>query len=505
MKKPRKLHKFFDRGDIYPWPWTFADEVLTKDIGNLARGKKMSIILEEFIDGHIHHYFDEKEMNELIRCFLNKLVNDRAYLGKVVEKIHSLVKELLSYCEKLPNKNLESISAKRLLFFMSGYEQRLKRARTWGWIPPLIDGLTKPFLSDACIQSLQADLPHLNAGDINKIYSAFSSPDSLGEVQKSEMNKFKLVISLGSNIFNKLLHSKNTDQFIDSIPSAPKTLLNNYIKKYAWVTYNYEGPALTLDLLKSSLKGITVSRAQKELSRINANHKDALKQKKALARKFMISPKTKHLLRIASAFMTLKEYRKSVYQQSYVLLDPIINEAARRIGVQTDEAKFILPREIGSALKKPKAYGKIARQRRKYCIVIIRRGRSHFFQQEQASRLVKKYCASEEIISAKVLNGQVAYPGKVKGIAKIVLTAKDMSKINAGEVLVSSSTNPDLLPAMKKAAAFVTDMGGIISHAAIVSRELRTPCIVGTKFATKVIKDGDMVEVDAEKGIVNIL
>ena len=63
-------------------------------------------------------------------------------------------------------------------------------------------------------------------------------------------------------------------------------------------------------------------------------------------------------------------------------------------------------------------------------------------------------------------------------------------------------TRPEFLPLMKKAKAIITDEGGITCHAAIVSRELGIPCIIGTKIATKVLKDNDLVEVDAEKGIV---
>ena len=66
-------------------------------------------------------------------------------------------------------------------------------------------------------------------------------------------------------------------------------------------------------------------------------------------------------------------------------------------------------------------------------------------------------------------------------------------------------TRPEYLPVMHLAAAFVTDEGGIASHAAIVAREMKKPCIIGTKIATQVLKDGDLVEVDAEKGIVTVL
>lgn len=111
----------------------------------------------------------------------------------------------------------------------------------------------------------------------------------------------------------------------------------------------------------------------------------------------------------------------------------------------------------------------------------------------------------EKKTQSNLIKGQSACPGKIVGNTKIVFVMKDLSKIRKGDILVTSMTMPRYVPAMKKAAAIVTDEGGITCHAAIVSRELKIPCIIGTKIATKVLKDGDLVEVDAEKGIVRIL
>ncbi len=77
-----------------------------------------------------------------------------------------------------------------------------------------------------------------------------------------------------------------------------------------------------------------------------------------------------------------------------------------------------------------------------------------------------------------------------------------MKAMKKGEVLVSIMTTPRLIAAARKAKAIVTDEGGITSHAAIVAREMKKPCVIGTRFATKIFKDGDMVEVDANNGIV---
>lgn len=107
--------------------------------------------------------------------------------------------------------------------------------------------------------------------------------------------------------------------------------------------------------------------------------------------------------------------------------------------------------------------------------------------------------------------GQVANSGIYYGRVKIIPfdvrkdITNDIRKMKKGNVLVTGSTGPEMILACKKAGAIITEEGGICSHAAVVSRELKIPCIIGTKIATKVLKDGDLVEVDADKGIVRIL
>ena len=103
------------------------------------------------------------------------------------------------------------------------------------------------------------------------------------------------------------------------------------------------------------------------------------------------------------------------------------------------------------------------------------------------------------------ITGMCAQPGKVVGKVKVVLHAKECAKIEQGDILVAAMSTPDFLTGMRRAAAFVTDIGGITSHAAIVAREMNKPCVIGTKIGTKVLKDGDLVEVDAHIGKITIL
>ncbi len=102
----------------------------------------------------------------------------------------------------------------------------------------------------------------------------------------------------------------------------------------------------------------------------------------------------------------------------------------------------------------------------------------------------------------KVFKGRVSSKGKVIGRVKIVKSVNDIKKVKKGDIVVAPMTNFDLMSALKLAAAIITDEGGIVCHASIIARELKIPCIIDVKIATEVFKDGDLIEVDANKGII---
>ncbi len=101
-----------------------------------------------------------------------------------------------------------------------------------------------------------------------------------------------------------------------------------------------------------------------------------------------------------------------------------------------------------------------------------------------------------------IVDGLGSSPGTVSGAARIVKKLDDLDKVKEGDIIVTEMTMPDMVPAMKRAAGIITDEGGMTSHAAIVSRELGVPAIVGTTNATSVLEDGQMVTLDGDKGSV---
>lgn len=146
---------------------------------------------------------------------------------------------------------------------------------------------------------------------------------------------------------------------------------------------------------------------------------------------------------------------------------------------------------------------KVLERRFKKSILIAESGTQKVISNKGFVRIEKLLDASS--LSDKII-GQTAYNGKVVGVARIVINPKEYNSIfNNGDILITGMTRPEFLPLIKKSGAFVTDAGGILSHAAITARELKKPCIIGTKIATKIFKAGDIVEVDANNGIIKKL
>lgn len=112
---------------------------------------------------------------------------------------------------------------------------------------------------------------------------------------------------------------------------------------------------------------------------------------------------------------------------------------------------------------------------------------------------------TEPTKKARQLTGFTAYRGIVRGFVRRVMGHKQINEVKEGEILISPMTIPDFIPAMKKAAAIVTDEGGVLSHAAIIAREFKKPTVVGTAIATKRLQDGDIVEVNATEGKVTLI
>ncbi len=132
----------------------------------------------------------------------------------------------------------------------------------------------------------------------------------------------------------------------------------------------------------------------------------------------------------------------------------------------------------------------------------VEAGKVYLVQTRPVTTLAPAKAPEEKAAGEVILEGIAASTGMASGTVKIVSSKEELDKVKEGDILVTQMTNPDFVPAMRRAVAIVTDAGGRTSHAAIVSRELGIPSVVGTGKATQVLKDGEAITVDGARGIV---
>lgn len=229
---------------------------------------------------------------------------------------------------------------------------------------------------------------------------------------------------------------------------------------------------------------------------------EPLKETKKI--KLKLSPSDKKTVALMKEFVYFRNYRTEKLYEALYYLEPLWLKLGQAYGLKEKEIGCYTLADLDKLIKNNKRLSVTEiNNRQKGHGLLLHDDKLSLVTGEGLGKLKSQNQTDEGVVTQ--INGSVACRGKITGTAKVVLRAAEQDKIVNGDILVTSMTTPDFLPSMKRASAFVTDEGGITCHAAIVARELKKPCIIGTKNATKILHDGDLIEVDADKGIVKVI
>ena len=291
----------------------------------------------------------------------------------------------------------------------------------------------------------------------------------------------------------------------EGISAQVRRLVQEHSRKYYFLQNDYEHVrylgerhymARLRELLRDRKK---VRDMQQGLAKIGRMHEES---KRLCAR---LPKDVRNRVRFVQWSAALRDERKRYNQIGNYVLVELAKMIARKAQVDPALALAAFPDEIPLLLRQ--GAGRFVpelRERLRHGIFVFAHipGRKSPVFGKQAERY---FAVCEKTLHREEIRGSVACRGMARGRVRIIMGQKDFRKMRQGDILVTYMTRPEFLPIMKKAAAFVTEEGGVTSHAAIVARELGIPCIIGTQVATKLLKDGDMIEVDADKGVVRIV
>ncbi len=216
----------------------------------------------------------------------------------------------------------------------------------------------------------------------------------------------------------------------------------------------------------------------------------------------------RELIEMAHELAYIKDERDDYRRWGSFMVQPLFREIGRRASLSLKEITQLTRSEMIEFLSTQRMTKRQAiRERLRHGYVLIRKhgGPIEVFEGAAARKLINKEFSQQATRSTGFVKGMAGSAGRAIGRAQVIYTKHDLKKVQPGDVMVAVTTHPDFVPAMRRCCAIVTDEGGITAHAAIVSRELKIPCVVGTKVATQAFKSGDRIEVDASRGIVRKL
>jgi len=469
--------------------WMISEAELLKEARKTRRGHFTSH-LAIFENHRCDWYINMADIARVTSYFIKQAEESRTFGKRLIKKWQTDESKYFRFLSRLEKISLSRLSGRQLAdTYRNLTEVYLKTITS----SSLIDGFALG--SDEIIQARISRL--LDKRKIVRergiIFAALTAP-----VHQSFINEAELALL---NIAVRLRRAPASCR-----PALAKKLLAVHARKYFWIKNNYhDNHILSARDFAAELKALLTGRVDlaKEIRKIKDAPRRNLIEKKAWLARLEPEGRLRNLLELSEDFTHWQDERKKRTFLFTHYASSVMAEAGRRLGYSLSEMKYLVRPEVISLLDradKPAKY--LLKERVKKTFVYQKGNRYEAVSGPTAAKFINNIFQDKDYSHIQDFRGLTASTGIARGRVRIVKSVKEVGKVEKGDILVAVMTRPDYIVGLKKAAAIVTDEGGITCHAAIISRELGIPCIIGTKIGTKALSDGDLVEVNANHGWV---
>lgn len=424
-------------------------------------------------DGYGEMWYLNSDLERIWKIIKSKLEKNPNYLKQVYKKYKKIFDRDDKFFKKLDKTILSKTKNEDLLdMFKKCSEAETDAVGIAHLIDPIGLGMD---------QELKKELAKFisDKKEFNRVYTILTTPDELSFITQEE-KELKALSNPPSKEQNKKLEQ--------------------HLKKYFWIQNSYAGPkSLNLSFFKKRVEMIK-----------NIKKKQVIyKSKIDLIKKLKLTKKIQGMVKIINFTTIWQDQRKANVLKTVGYFGMIINEINKRIKIKKDLLNNLCYTDIFkfNSLKEINKLKNELITRSKGMFILMKNNKELIVTGKKYNNLVTYRQKLTEITNGdeNEIHGSIANGGTVIGRVTICKGVNSISKVKKGDILVTSMTRPEYMPAIKKASAIVTDEGGITCHAAIVARELNIPAVIGTKIATKILKDNMMVQVKANHGLVKII
>lgn len=432
-----------------------------------------------FNKGRAESTYLKKDWQAMAKYVALKMVKEKKYFKDIENQVARRRKKIKKFIKEIKRINLSKLTFNQL------YKLAFNLKQVWTGFE--LANVSAWYLGGDYYLDLLEEKFRINRDEL----SVLTSPK-----EKTEVTKFEITYL---NILSALKKKKI------SIESAAEILADGY----GWLPYNYDGPIYwdkKYFIKKLREEKMPLLKIKNRLEKIKKNDLYKKNQRTKIIKNYSLASSDLKLINIARTFSVwIDERKKYDYRLNY-FYGLILLEIGRRYGLDYKHLKFLFIDELTLLLKNRDFAKNLAEKRIKNRFIVKYTSGK---RQIMTAKETRAFLIDLKLqLNTLEIKGQIACHGNKKiyrGIVKVLGSGKEAGKVKQGDFLITAMTTPDYVQAMKKAIGFITDEGGVTSHAAIIAREMNKPCIIGTKIATKILHDGDYVEVDASKGTVKIL
>ncbi|GAC1463131.1 MAG: hypothetical protein NVSMB9_00210 [Isosphaeraceae bacterium] len=452
------------------------------------------------------YYLRKSECRETARAIIARALQEPEWLPKVVETIKHRSNALLHVFPSETGTNWPgNLSGSELLALYRRHSDAQRHLYEYARLPEALDR-GEPHFSLYLKDSLrELGLPE---SECETTFSILSEP-ALPSVLAQEMIEFEQIVrDIEGRRPNLPDGAKGRARMFLS-PDALRRL-RSHEEKWKYLSYHGYGRralATTGHYIERFVEHLNHPETHDRAFSHQGREPDAAIRKQSLLNSLRMDDAHRALFAVYTEIGAAKLYRRSAQLRNFYYLDLLLAEIADRLEVDEWTVRCMLPREIEASLLAGKLVDAAILDRRESCMYALLPDHEFLAAGDQAKEFHQMFrdltrCRQE----GNVLRGTVACMGRVKGPCRVIIRADDVREdIAPGTIVVSESTDPDLVGFLKNAGGVLTEQGGVTSHAALICRELGIPTIIGIEGLLQRVRDGDHVELDAQRGLVTLL
>lgn len=453
----------------------FPAASVTKSFGKISKPFEIDFDYEHILFVWNTWYYRKSDYEKLKDILIKKIQEDTNYVQHIAKKQKEVGESLKKFVQKL---NSMKISKKNIASHLRGYDEKMTEFYAFWWIAIPVGEIL-----EMRVRKILEDHSEIDFDELMFVRE---------ELELVREKRLRNEIAIQCQKYKKY----------EDLPRILEQKLIQHAEQFGWINTSYHvGVGLSARDFFEKIQAENPEESREEMLEQRKREKNTLtKLKKHL------SKEDQSIIESMQTIMYLRNYQKETVNECQYKSEIFLRKIAQEIDLEWDTFLAFSSREIKEFIENKlpkKGYLQKAKKRQKE--FVIEWVDADVYVYEEGLEKYFKKVAKNEPEQTKTIQWSPAYKWKTSGTVRVIHKKSDIELFIPGEILVTNMTSIDYVHIMGRASAIITNEGGITCHAAIFSRELRIPCIIGTKNATEILKTGDFVEVDAENGVVNIL